>query len=491
MPISRKKACTNCRSSKAGCDRALPACHRCVEKQLRCIYDGRKRDRFSPLARPLLPRVTKSPLQGSAVTPSGNPEDDPSKNPTTDDPTAQSTAAFPIEWWGSDEFGDSIDSTAKVYAGNSVIQLEPPIGTSACGIAGALPSRFSLDERLTAPALGIAGLNYSTPDSQLISATQRSDSRKLRQRYPLRDCLLGVAVLGQLCSYPKMMIEGLKLPPFIKAPCHQNEELAPSCVTAGRHQCFPKRLDTCAGLVQMYYSRTDENVDVIWSMIYAEVAKLASEVRMDPELEQLTNLQCPLPEEKLEIMQCLTIFLLLQADDPQSYEANDIDFLLTVAIDTYYDLALTQEWRFELPNARPLYREWIFRETMRRLMIIYGIFDLLLEGIVGTDKTGCKGGSGLSNASLPCTRDLWEASTVRTWVACYQKYIFSRQGGVMLLTRHIMELRLTDPFAIPLGDSPISEMVHWCKGMDTLGNLIWMVLPLQQYRIRDDTRAIW
>ncbi|KAK7223956.1 hypothetical protein V2G26_011959 [Clonostachys chloroleuca] len=243
----------------------------------------------------------------------------------------------------------------------------------------------------------------------------------------------------------------------------------------------------------MYSSRTDENVDAIWSMIYAEVAKLASEVRMDPELEQLTTLQCPVSnaEEKLEIMQCLTIFLLLQADDPQSYEANDIDFLLTAAIDTYYDLALTQEWRFELPNVRPLYREWIFRETMRRLMIIYSIFDLLLEGIVGTDKTGCKGGSGLSNASLPCTRDLWEASTVRTWVACYQRYISSRQGGVMLLTRHIMELRLTDPFAIPLGDSPISEMVHWCKGMDTLGNLIWMVLPLQQYRIRDDTRGIW
>ncbi|CAH0037528.1 unnamed protein product [Clonostachys rhizophaga] len=489
MPISRKKACTNCRSSKAGCDRALPACHRCVEKQLRCMYDGRKRDRFSPLARPLLPRVAKSHIQGSAANSS-----DTSENPAIGGPRppAQSTAAFPIEWWGSDEFGNSIDSTAEKGASNSLIRLEPPIGASACSITGT-PSRFSLDETLTAPALGIPGLSYSTPDSQLSSVTQRSDSRKLRQRYPLRDCLLGVAVLGQLCSYPKMMIEGLQLPPFIKAPCHQNEELAPGCVTAGRHQCFPKRLDACAGLVQMYYSRTDENVDAIWSMIYAEVAKLASEVRMDPELEQLTTLQCPVPnaEEKLEIMQCLTIFLLLQADDPQSYEANDIDFLLTVAIDTYYDLALTQEWRFELPNVRPLYREWIFRETMRRLMIIYGIFDLLLEGIVGTDKTGCKGGSGLSNASLPCTRDMWEASTVRTWVACYQRYISSRQSGVMLLTRHIMELRLTDPFAIPLGDSPISEMVHWCKGMDTLGNLIWMVLPLQQYRIRDDTRAIW
>ncbi|CAH0056819.1 unnamed protein product [Clonostachys solani] len=484
MPISRKKACTNCRSSKSGCDRALPACHRCTQKQLRCIYDGRKRDHFSPLARPLLPRIPKSPLQGSAPIPSRNPEGDTSENPAIGDPEPSSAplrTAFPIEWWGSDEFGNSIDSTAKADPGNSLIQLEPPIGTFACSTAGTLLSRFSLDDETpTASALDIAGLSYSTADSQLISTTQRPDSsRRLKQRYPLRDCLLGVAVLGQLCSYPKMMTEGLQLPPFIKAPCHQNEELAPGCVTTGRHQCFPKRLDACAGLVQMYYSRTDENVDAIWSMIYAEVAKLASE--------------CPLSnsEEKLEVMQCLTVFLLLQADDPQSYEANDIEYLLTVAIDTYYDLALTQEWRFELPNARPLYREWIFRETMRRLMIIYGIFDLLLEGIVGTDKTGCKGGSGLSNASLPCTRDLWEASTVRTWVACYQRYISSRQGGVMLLTRHIMELRLTDPFAIPLGDSPISEMIHWCKGMDTLGNLIWMVLPLQQYRVREDTRAIW
>lgn len=331
MPISRKKSCTNCRSSKAGCDRALPACHRCVEKQLRCIYDGRKRDRSSPLPRPLLPRVAKSPLQGSTATLS-----DTSENPAIGDPrpSAQSTIAFPTEWWGSDELGNSIGSTADKGAGNSLIQLERLIETSACSIAGALPSRFSLGETPTASALGIPGLSYSTPDSQLISVTQRSDSRKLRQRYPLRDCLLGVAVLGQLCSYPKMMIEGLQLPPFIKAPCHQNEELAPGCVAAGRHQCFPKRLDACAGLVQMYSSRTDENVDAIWRMIYAEVAKLASEVRMDPELEQLTTLQCPVSnaEEKLEIMQCLTIFLLLQADDPQSYEANDIDFLLTAAI---------------------------------------------------------------------------------------------------------------------------------------------------------------
>ncbi|VUC20438.1 unnamed protein product [Clonostachys rosea] len=171
-----------------------------------------------------------------------------------------------------------------------------------------------------------------------------------------------------------MIIEGLKLPPFIKAPCHQNEELAPGCAAAGRHQCFPKNLDTCAGLVHMYYSRTEENVDTIWSMIYAEVAKVASE--------------CPASnaEERLEIMQCLTIFLLLQADDPQSYEANDIGFLLTVAIDTYYDLALTQEWRDELPNTRPLYREWIFRETMRRSLslMIYWFSTHILMLIVGS-----------------------------------------------------------------------------------------------------------
>lgn len=105
------------------------------------------------------------------------------------------------------------------------------------------------------------------------------DQRTLMRKQAHRACPLTSIVLGQIASYPQMMIEGEQLPPFIQPPCHVDEELAQDCAESGKHRCLPKDLAVCASLVQMFSERTATNTSFSWNSIYAEVERLRQEVR--------------------------------------------------------------------------------------------------------------------------------------------------------------------------------------------------------------------
>lgn len=115
-------------------------------------------------------------------------------------------------------------------------------------------------------------------NAQLISITKPSGQKILRRRTFLNDCVLTSVVLGQLTGYPKMMLTGDLLPPFIQPPCHFDEEQAPECRAAGRHKCLPEILAICVGLVEMFYSRTQANERFVWETIFAEQARLRKKV---------------------------------------------------------------------------------------------------------------------------------------------------------------------------------------------------------------------
>lgn len=105
-----------------------------------------------------------------------------------------------------------------------------------------------------------------------------SNQGSLRSRPILKGCMLTNMVLGQITGYPKMLVLGDRLPPFIHAPCYTDERLAPECGEMGKHQCLPKRLAICASLVEMFYSRTETNADFVWQTIYSEGQRLRAEV---------------------------------------------------------------------------------------------------------------------------------------------------------------------------------------------------------------------
>lgn len=110
-----------------------------------------------------------------------------------------------------------------------------------------------------------------------------------QRRNVIRHCLSSSIVLGQLTSYTKMMNQGDRLPPFICPPCQLHEEMLFDCVRSRKHQCLPKDLAICAGLVQMFYSRTPQNADFVWKTIYAEKDRLHHVVRAT-EIEGLYTL---------------------------------------------------------------------------------------------------------------------------------------------------------------------------------------------------------
>jgi hypothetical protein len=85
-------------------------------------------------------------------------------------------------------------------------------------------------------------------------------------------------VLGQVMSYPKHLLEGDQLPPFIRPPCHLDEELAHDCLESDSHVCLPKRLATCASLVRMFYNRTTADEEFVWDTIRGEVDRIKHEV---------------------------------------------------------------------------------------------------------------------------------------------------------------------------------------------------------------------
>lgn len=122
------------------------------------------------------------------------------------------------------------------------------------------------------------------PESQLLTLNttdieSASSQRTLMRRGAHSRCPLTSIVLGQIMSYPKMMLNGDQLPPFVHPPCHVEEELAQDCVESGKHVCLGKDLAVCASLVRSFYERTTGSDDFWWDTSRREMERLFQEVR--------------------------------------------------------------------------------------------------------------------------------------------------------------------------------------------------------------------
>lgn len=137
-----------------------------------------------------------------------------------------------------------------------------------------------LPPAVSEPLLMKSGMWLNNTPVSSVAIVHRSNSVKqaLRPLQSGRAFLLTTMLLGQLSAYPRMMIHGNHLPPFIYPGCSLNEDHAPVCGGNGGHQCLPKPLAISAGLVQMFYSRTAGNTEFIWKTIYAEQSRLHYEV---------------------------------------------------------------------------------------------------------------------------------------------------------------------------------------------------------------------
>lgn len=306
MPLSRKKSCARCRQSKLKCNQATPSCSRCSERGTRCVYDW-KTSHASPYAHASASRVSQSfsipseildEVPGLQLDDSGDFSALSASmfmhSPSQPAETEQQNA-IGLDWTVLNAVDEHSLNAPKIGPSLDVPNLSAsfPVFPVPQGLSEIEEETLDVETiAMTGPPPSITNTWFmgggggevatSSSNQKCCAPTSNTEShpprRTFRQRHVLRHCALSSVVVGQLTSFPKMLIQGHQLPPFITPPCHVHEELAFDCAKGGKHQCLIKELAICAGLVEMFYSRTPQNADFVWKMIYAERDRLRREV---------------------------------------------------------------------------------------------------------------------------------------------------------------------------------------------------------------------
>ncbi|EEA21929.1 conserved hypothetical protein [Talaromyces marneffei ATCC 18224] len=500
MPLSRKKSCVRCRQSKLRCNQATPSCSRCSERGVRCLYDW-KIGGAAPYANSTASKVSRTHLMPSRI--SEELIDGASQFENLDNTSALSASTFMNHELQApdlslDDFElDLTSMNAERSLGTP--NLEPSLGATA--ESSTFPLRTDIPEYLeigvpepSAETLEMITCHLSDSEQWSLGRTISPNPAShvpqtlpvqlpprrgtFQRRNVIRHCLSSSIVLGQLTNFSKMMIQGDRLPPFICPPCQLHEEMVFDCARSRKHQCLPKDLAICASLVQMFYSRTPQNADFVWKTIYVETDRLHREHENYDIYQQLAALQA------------ITIYILLQALDVESGEANGAHSLLhnVIAIST----SVSNRNKVVLNNLYgiPARQQWVHEESVRRTMIILLIIDLLLEGLLEHQTVKCHSlrGAGLDNIPLPASRDLWEAETNFAWRNEYEKYLSQRKINKVLTIGDLMELTEGGALKTLLETDPRFDLVPdayaWCESLDSLGSLLWMAIPFQQRRTR-------
>lgn len=285
MPWSRRKSCLPCSKAKLRCNRGRPTCSRCTERNQRCSYGDPRPGPY--------PNITAASQSPSRPSPSlGKPLHDHIASLHEVRLEAQPTSLNDIgitdcelvpqlNWetsnsWDLDNFSKSLGLSG--LSGSSESTIHMPDSTRLDPFPDQRP---------------IFGTDFLDLDSQTIVGTQVTskatngsllrnyNGRALVQRPCTQGKILSSVILGQLMSYPKMMIEGDRLPPFIHPPCYRDGKMALECGEKGSHQCVSNELAVCQSLVRSFYSRTEANADFVWTSIYAEHKRINLEVSFD------------------------------------------------------------------------------------------------------------------------------------------------------------------------------------------------------------------
>lgn len=98
---------------------------------------------------------------------------------------------------------------------------------------------------------------------------------RTRQWRRVESSLTSKMMLGNILTYPEMLVNGLILPPFISPPCCGDEL---QCQQSGYHQCLLQPLVVCASVIRMSQKDSPENKAFVWRTIYTEQQKLLHEV---------------------------------------------------------------------------------------------------------------------------------------------------------------------------------------------------------------------
>ncbi|KAK4449689.1 hypothetical protein QBC34DRAFT_438122 [Podospora aff. communis PSN243] len=426
MPISRKKACSSCRGSKARCSMDFPCC-RCSERGILCTYETMPNSISGP-PEPATSedgfRVLDSIARTSTVT--------DSRTLGLFDDTSTHSPLYVMDPWLS------LNATAA-----SPYQIEP-MGVSDTTLA---PTNSLLRPR-----------KMANPEAFLTSKVLH----------------------GQLTSYPAMMIDGRgSLPPFIFPQCILEGKTIDECRSQakGNHACLPETLAVCTSLLHMFFTRTPASSTFVWETIYAYLRQLRPKARLLASQELVTALQA------------VVLFLLLQASDMRSVQFNDALSLISTAREMAEQIHMLDIYQGYTPSTIPSSlgrRDWVIQESARRCLCVLYMIELVFDVIFsrGIDRVpDCRGYAGMP---LPADRTLWEATDNPTWARRYCESVRCRPAlhapATHLTIADLRQVRRRDSSVLTLESETArsEDLEFWCETADEFGSLIWMSVMMER-----------
>ncbi|KAI0533601.1 hypothetical protein GGR58DRAFT_100510 [Xylaria digitata] len=519
MPISRKKACEQCRLSKTRCS-LEPVCLRCSNRGLECKY-AEGSFRVGPYNRPhsvgkeqdLSLSSTTEPHSGLFGLPGPGATSLGFVNFLGEEPTVYNTDVDNWDTYRDNQpqgtpWDQAIWSRCKVLrppslSGNS-LQHEAPsgvtlnilpaamlpwdiLGGSQVGDTqpGASPAvttdqsaeALATEKNLPQPGSSLASTEDERPidfeDESTVAVYVKRYERLLAQRRSAtaERPLMARILVGQVGNYPTMLIQGNRLPPFIFPRCVLNNRLSRHCTAAnGTHQCLPEPLANCAALTQMFYSRSSGNAQFVWKTIYDEQNRLYREYRTydEPKL--------------LAAVQAVMIYILIQAQDTESIAIHDISALAVTLCDLSASLHFRGKYHLNIYQNTDLSQEaWAIYESTRRTINLFYVIRVVLGVEIGNTKH-C---STLLATPLPSGRELWDSDAAETWAIRLHRYK-NRMVSNRVLT---IEDMLSYPGNNQLGmnneiDGPVQkDLATWCESLDDFGMLVWMASLLDRQAI--------
>ncbi|KAL6882370.1 hypothetical protein HDV57DRAFT_509504 [Trichoderma longibrachiatum] len=497
MPLSRKKSCVQCRRAKTRCTLSLPRCSRCLSKGLPCEYAGAALPRMGPY--PVLPLADSTPIPHRDTLPNagdvrvlaaghGGPAAVPGYavlNPLDIDSSSLSATASSSS---AGQMAAPLQSTRADWPPLLDPSHETSLDTSAMGLIEPCPNLFIFlnsitmntpsepdeDNHLRSPITG----SGSTQSDFLLHDKQPPHILTRRRALTASSVLTTRTILGQVRSYPSMMVSGHALPPFIHSRCTLDDGLTYDCARQGRHVCLRKTLSVCASLVGMWMDRTPVSSGFVWETIYNEVG------RMHREHESFDS------ETMLESIQALTIYMLLQAQDTETLVKNNVKLLLTTMGELgpklHSDLAYnTLIDDIETPLCRST---WVLYESARRTLCLLYIIEMFLEINLRPTPISPRCCQSFASTPLPCVRDLWEVPSTYDWSRRYAVFLRGRSVANKVLTlrdyklaQHLSPEELLD--GVAGSGSVMKDVMRWCEGMDSFGTLVALAATLFKYDV--------
>ncbi|KAF2143513.1 uncharacterized protein K452DRAFT_225511 [Aplosporella prunicola CBS 121167] len=249
-----------------------------------------------------------------------------------------------------------------------------------------------------------------------------------------------------LRSFPQMMLRRTTFPPFIHPRLHR--------LSDGDRTGLPEPLANCMSIAHLFASRNAETSPFLWRAIEAEQHRF------------LQNIESVEKEELFAAIQAYIIYLIMRiVDDEAQNVGSGFHMLLSFhkLHDRFRHLCNEVFCEEEQWDPSPIWEEWIFAESRRRVACLWFLIDRVV-----CVKTGlhCNASEGFRELSLPSTKFTWDANTQCSWQAEYESCRMMR-GTSMSRLGELIDAKQGDK-----DSSNARRLDVWNSGIDTLGTLL-------------------